>query len=151
MLVWHIRVWLCHRPVTVNTDLLTDWRPVPGAVMAAPSASLFLLGSPEQNSPGVTSVLLVEGVEMLNYNILMQIPHIFHKRQQRNSKRKKKSINASLAFFPPAPFQTPQLVLCLCGGWQCILPPLNFSSLIHIFSAESVGRGSAAAESLRFT
>lgn len=86
--------------------------------MAAPSASLFLLGSPEQNSPGVTSVLLVggEGVEMLNYNILMQIPHIFHKRQQRNSKRKKKVDKRKPCFFPPLPSERRSLFAAYVEG-----------------------------------
>lgn len=37
----------------------TDSSVVPEVVTAAPSGSLFLLESPVQNSPGVTSVFLV--------------------------------------------------------------------------------------------
>lgn len=37
----------------------TDSSVVPEVVTAAPSGSLFLLESPMQNSPGVTSVFLV--------------------------------------------------------------------------------------------
>lgn len=58
---WRVHVTIkTSRIMIIKTDVgQTDSSVVPEVVTAAPSGSLFLLESPVQNSPGVTSVFLV--------------------------------------------------------------------------------------------